>query len=426
MSSPVHANPLTVAFKTFGCRLNQAEAATFEAAFAVAGFARVQPGPSARVIVVHSCAVTRKAESEGLKLLRALRARCPAACLVLTGCTVEACGMERLRALGIDLILPRQKKEALVQEVLAHLGLPAAAAGPSAPLTPLSTQRAALKIQDGCDFFCTYCIVPHTRGQPVSRPFDACVAEAEALIAAGFRELVITGCNTACFRDGPRNLIHLLTALLALPGLGRIRLGSIEPGTVEREVIALMANAPRICRFLHLPVQSGDNGVLAAMGRRYTAEQVAETAREALRLMPDLALGADFICGFPGETEEAFGRTLRLAEALPFSKLHVFPYSERPGTPAAGFANRVPTDVRKRRARELIALGTRSRAAFAQRFLGRPVEMLAERVDSEGAAHGWSGEYLACSVRGVPPGSRRTLCTFTVDAVCGDILHGSL
>lgn len=418
---------MTVAFKTFGCRLNQAETAKFETAFAAAGFTRVPFGSPASVIVVHSCAVTQKAENEGLKLLRSLRARWPSACLVLTGCTVEACQGGLLHELGLDLIVPREQNDDLVSLVLRHLH-PQSAVPPqpsASTLTPSrNTQRAALKVQDGCDFFCSYCIVPHTRGRPVSRPFDDCLEEAKALIGAGFQEIVLTGCNTACFSDGSRNLTHLLSALLELPGLGRLRLGSIEPGTVEREIVALMAASPKICRFLHLPIQSGDNGVLATMRRRYTVEHVTETLREALRLMPDLALGADFICGFPGETPEAFGQTLRLAQALPFSKLHVFPYSERPGTPAATFGNRVPPAERKRRALQLIAQEKLNRAAFAQRFLGRTVDVLVERFDKDGAAHGWSGEYLACAVRGVPHTCRRSLVSFVVDAVAGDTLIG--
>jgi threonylcarbamoyladenosine tRNA methylthiotransferase MtaB len=420
---------MTVAFKTFGCRLNQAETAQFEKAFTAAGVVRVPFGLPARIIVVHSCAVTQKAENEGLKLLRALRTRWPASCLVLAGCTVEACHAENLRALGLDLIVPREQKDRLVWLTLRHLGLQT----PDTPLSPSSlgalppsrsTQRAALKIQDGCDFFCSYCIVPHTRGRPVSRPFEDCLNEARSLIAAGFQEIVITGCNTACYVDGSHRLTHLLSALTALPGLGRIRLGSIEPGTVEREIIAFMATSDRICRFLHLPVQSGDNGILAAMRRRYTVENVKETLHEALQLMPDLALGADLICGFPGETPEAFERTHALTKELPFSKLHVFPYSERPGTPAAAYRESVPPSERKRRAQILIGQEKRNRQAFAQRFLGHPVELLVERFDKEGTAHGWSGQYLACAVSGIPRDRRRMLCSFTVDAASEGVLSG--
>ncbi len=400
---------MTVSFKTFGCRLNQAETAQFEAEFAAAGFTRVPFGTPSRVVVIHSCAVTQKAENEGLKLLRALRGSNPDTRLVLTGCTVEACDAERLRSLNLDLVVPREQKDALVHLVLRLLGLTRV----SAPAVPArSTQRASLKIQDGCDFFCAYCIVPHTRGQPRSRSFEACLDDARAFLDAGFHEIVVTGCNIACYADGSRRLVDLLAALAALPGLGRLRLGSVEPGTVERDVLALMADFPKICPFLHLPVQSGDNGVLAAMRRRYTVEEVAATLRDALRRMPLLGLGADLITGFPGESLEAFERTHDLLRAFPFSNLHVFPYSERPGTPAASFGGSVPAAERKRRAHVLIKQGALNRSAFAQRLVGRPVELLVERFDSEGRAHGWSGEYLACRVSGIPRDRRRTLCSF--------------
>ena len=413
---------MTVAFKTFGCRLNQAETAQFEADFVAAGFIRVPFGAQARVIVIHSCAVTQKAESEGLKLLRALRSRSPDACLVLTGCTVEACGEEGLRDLRLDLIIPRDRKSEIVPLVMRHLGLTYAPA-PTVPSN--STQRASLKIQDGCDFFCSYCIVPHTRGAPRSRPFDACLKEARTLIAAGFHEIVVTGCNIACYADGSRTLANLLKELLALPGLGRLRLGSIEPGTVEREVLALMAESPKLCKFLHLPVQSGDNAVLALMRRRYTVEDVSETLRDALRRMPLLGLGADLICGFPGETALAFEHTRALLRAFPFSKLHVFPYSERPGTPAAAFGGSIPVAERKRRAQVLIKQGEDSRNAFAQRFIGRAVDVLVERFDKDGSAHGWSGEYLACAVGGgIPRSRRRTLCAFTPVSAQNGVLCG--
>ena len=413
---------MTVAFKTFGCRLNQAETAQFEAEFASAGFTRVPFGTQADVVVIHSCAVTQKAENEGLNLLRTLRSRWPAACLILTGCTVEACGEDSLRDLHLDLIVPREQKDKLVSLVTQHLGLPYDPA-PAAPAQ--STQRASLKVQDGCNFFCSYCIVPHTRGQPRSRPIDVCLTDARALIGAGFHEIVVTGCNIACYSDGSRTLVDLLNALLELPGLGRIRLGSIEPGTIEREVIALMADSQKLCQFLHLPIQSGDNAVLARMRRHYTVEDVSQTLRDALLRMPHLGLGADIICGFPGETAEAFEHTRALLHAFPFSKLHVFPYSERPGTPAASFSDSIPTIERKLRAQALIKQGENSRNAFAQRFIGNPVDVLIERFDKDGSAHGWSGEYLACVVGGgVPRNRRRTLCAFTPEAVRDGVLSG--
>lgn len=414
---------MTVAFKTFGCRLNRAESANFESSFTAAGFARVPFGTRADVVVFHTCAVTQSAENECLKLIRSLRKKEPSAVLVMAGCAVEAAARDTLHALGVDLIVSRESKEDLVPIVLRHLGL-ARRAGAAVPVR--STKRASLKIQDGCDFFCTYCIVPHTRGLPRSRPFDDCLRDAQAFIAAGFQEIVVTGCNIACYSEGRRGLIDLLAALAGLAGLGRLRLGSIEPGTVEQEVSALMAGTETICKFLHLPIQSGDDAVLSRMGRRYTRDQLTETVNQALALMPDLSLGADFICGFPGETAEAFEQTLLLAESFPFSKLHVFPYSERPGTPACGFEGTVPVPERHRRTKRLIERGQAQRSRFAQRFLGKPVEFLIERYDQEGRACGWSGEYLPCVVRGVPRDRLRALCAFTPERVQGDTLYGGI
>jgi threonylcarbamoyladenosine tRNA methylthiotransferase MtaB len=228
----------------------------------------------------------------------------------------------------------------------------------------------------------------------------------------------------ACYADGTHRLIDLLAALAALPGLGRLRLGSIEPGTIEGAVAEWMAGSEKLCKFLHLPIQSGDDAVLARMGRRYTSAQVIDTVRRARALMPDAAFGADLICGFPGESAEAFERTLRMVAELDFSNLHVFPYSERPGTPACAYDGSVPVIERRKRARRLIAQGGAQREAFAQRFVGRRTEVLVERFDRNGRACGWNGEYLPCAVTGVPRERLGDLCTFTVEAVAGVTLTG--
>ena len=414
---------MTVAFKTFGCRLNRAETAQFEAAFVAAGFERVPFGSPADIVIFHTCAVTQSAENEGLKLIRAIRKKEPDTLLVLTGCAVEAVRPETLNELGVDLLVTREKKNELVSLVAQHVGQDMC----SAPPVPLhTTKRASLKIQDGCDFFCSYCIVPHTRGLPRSRPFETCLQDAQAFIGAGFHEIVVTGCNIACYADGGRNVVDLLAALSALPGLGRLRLGSIEPGTVESDVVALMAQTPTICHFLHLPLQSGDNGILSRMGRRYTVEEITATLCRALEQIPDLALGADFICGFPGETDEAFERTVQLVKAFPFSKLHVFSYSERQGTPACDFSGKIRIPERRERTRHLIALGETKRAIFAQRFLNKPVEFLVEYFNREGQACGWSGEYLHCLVDGVSRDHHCKLCTFYPRQIQGNTLYGSI
>ncbi len=401
-----------VAFHTLGCRLNQAETAAMAGRFHDLGIERCGRGEPADVVVLHSCVVTGAAEQESLRLLRRLRRSCPRALLVVAGCATRSVAAERLRDAGADLVVPQEQKAALPDLAAAALGLPAVpAAPPSLPL--FATARAWIKVQDGCDFRCAYCIVPDTRGAPRSRSFAAVLDEAAALAARGFRELVLTGVNLGCYADGPHTLPDLVRALARLPAPFRIRLGSIEPGTVEGAFAELAAGEPRLCRMLHLPLQSADPGILRAMRRRYTAAQYEAAAEAALRHLPRLGLGADVITGFPGEDDAAFEATRRFIERLPFSNLHVFPFSERPGTPAATLPDRVPVALRRERARTLRALADRKRRAFAGQFIGREVELLVERVDAGGVGHGWTGEYLPARISRLAPDATGALCRFT-------------
>ncbi|MDD4102529.1 MAG: MiaB/RimO family radical SAM methylthiotransferase [Kiritimatiellae bacterium] len=414
---------MRVAFKTFGCRLNRAETAQYEDEFAAAGCEIVPLGAEPDIVVFHTCVVTAAAENECLRLIRSQRKKKANSLFVVSGCAVHAIPEERLLSLGVDLVIARANKDMLTPTILRKVGL--AQGDVSAPAPTRKMSRALLKVQDGCDFFCSYCIVPHTRGLPHSKPMEECLKNASAFIAAGFSEIVVTGCNIACYAHGSDRLPQLLAALAALPGLGRLRVSSIEPGTVETEVAQLMAANDKLCRFLHLPAQSGDNDILARMGRRYTADQLAQTISDIVKLVPGLGLGTDIIAGFPGETREAFGNTRAWLAALPFNNLHIFPYSERPGTPAAAFDNQVPLAERKERARQLIDLGSDLRNKFADACVGHRSELLVERFDKNGLAHGWSGEYLPCVVSGVPRDRRRSLVNFRTDCSAGGTLHGT-
>jgi threonylcarbamoyladenosine tRNA methylthiotransferase MtaB len=411
---------MTIGLKVFGCRLNQAEGAEYITQFEAAGFERVPLDDVADVILVYSCTVTRKAENECIKTLRQLRAAHPKSFLVLAGCAAETCDHEALKGVT-DLVVTRASKEELVRIVAKHKGsVPTVASATHVPR--LSTQRATLKIQDGCGFRCSYCIVPHARGEPRSRSLAACLEEAQAYCDAGFQELVITGCNTACYRDGAHTLCELVHAALQLRKLGRIRLGSIEPGTVERELIDLMVSDARLCRSLHLPIQSGCDEILRRMKRRYTVSNLRATLKYAFEKIPDLALGTDMIVGFPGESLSDFEETCQLIHDYPFANVHVFPYSERPGTSAAEMEGQVPVTERKRRAKALSQLAARQRASYLQRFLGKEVTFLVEHFDRAGRACGWSAEYLPCAVHGVPVSARKSLQAFTVTAVAGGVL----
>ncbi|MBP5509635.1 MAG: MiaB/RimO family radical SAM methylthiotransferase [Kiritimatiellae bacterium] len=414
---------MTVSFKTFGCRLNRAETVRFEQAFAEAGVATVPFGESSDIVVIHTCAVTQTAESECLRLARSLRRKNPGVFLVLSGCAAESAKPETLASLGMDLIVHRNGRDKLAATVLDRLAERGSVDLPETAAPPNGTKlhRALLKVQDGCSCFCTYCIVPHTRGVPRSRPFEACLEEAGRLLAEGFREIVVVGCNLAFYEDGGRTLPDLLRALTGLSGNGRIRLSSLEPGKCEREVVSLMAQEPRLCNFLHLPLQSGSDPVLKRMGRGYSVAELRRVLDTICEQVPMLGLGADFITGFPGETEAMFNETKQLIESYPFSNLHVFPYSERPGTPAAAFDGKVPPETRKRRAHELIELREQKKATFAKRHLGRTVDVLVERIQ-DGSASGWTEDYLECRFETTPPPRQGELVKAVPYAVDGTAL----
>lgn len=395
---------MRIAFKTFGCRLNHAEALDAEACFQADGHLIVDLDAAypPDVIVVRGCSVTAKAQHECEKEIARLRRRFPAAEIRLRGCLPAA-----------SAVSARRKEET------------------SGSPIPLRTSRAYLKVQDGCSGRCAFCIVPRFRGPPVSVPFDHVLARARAFLAAGYRELVVTGCNLALYHDAGRRLPDLLAALAALTGptpVHRIRLGSLEPGLCGPALLDVMAVHPNICRFLHLSLQSASNHILKRMNRPYEVEDVTAFCARAVHLIgPRLTLGADVIAGFPGETDADHAATLRfLANPLNhstaadplrapfFSLLHVFPYSERPGTPAATMEGPLPRAVRLARARELEALGRRQRVAFARSFVGQEVEVCVERAGD----HGWTAEYLPCLL--ASPAPRRSLVTVRIASCDAD------
>ena len=393
---------VNIAFQTFGCRLNRAEALDQEARLLAEGHAVVAlgKGPSPDVIVVRGCSVTARAERDCRKAVARLRVRFPSARIEISGCL---------------------KDKGIAAPYMQERAAPAASSIP----VPLRTARAYLKIQDGCSGKCAFCVVPSFRGKPRSVPFGQVLARARAFLSAGFRELVVTGCNLALYRDSGRGLPDVLAALAALGASHRVRLGSLEPGVCDGGVLDAFAAHANICRFIHLSVQSGANAVLKRMNRPYSIETADRFCSEAVRrLGPRLALGADVITGFPGETDADFAATRAFLLRHPFASLHVFPYSERPGTPAATMDGAVPLAVRRARAKGLQDVGRAARRAFAASFMGKDVEVCVERGQT-----GWTAEYLTCALK-VPDDlkhlrnglSRRSLVRGRVIRVAGESL----
>jgi threonylcarbamoyladenosine tRNA methylthiotransferase MtaB len=289
---------------------------------------------------------------------------------------------------------------------------------------PLRTARAYLKVQDGCSGSCTFCIVPKFRGKSESVPFDELLERARRFIDAGYREIVVTGCNLSLYASQGKRLAELIAALAATDRGVRIRLGSLEPGERALETVHAIAENANICRFLHIPVQSGSDRILKAMQRPYSVEAVEELVKLADSLIDDVALGCDMMAGFPGETQADFLESAKLLKRCRFTNAHVFPYSERPGTPAAAFPSPIPKDIRSARAKQLAEIAERERKRFKRGFVGKRVEVL---IEDERKSAGWTSQYLwfersRPQSRNAP--KRREIAVFTVGEIKNGVLRG--
>jgi threonylcarbamoyladenosine tRNA methylthiotransferase MtaB len=412
--------PLRASFHTLGCRLNQAETATISAAFAARGYTIVDAGEETDVHVINTCAVTEGAEAKCRQAVRAALRRSPHAYVVVTGCYAQV-GVEALQSIdGLDLIVGTEDKMRLADlvDVPQKLGQPRVVHSKKISRDDFTIDivgdysnqtRANLKIQDGCNFACAFCIIPFTRGGARSRKLDDIVREAHGLVERGHRELVLTGVNVGTYASDGHDLLRVVQVLEDVAGLQRLRLSSIEPTTIPDAFIDWMATSRLFCPYLHVPVQSGDDSVLERMKRHYTrAEFVAFVERAAARI-PDICLGTDVMVGFPGEDEPAFTNTRTLLADLPLAYFHVFPYSERPHTYAQRYTDPVPPAVIQERSRLLRDLSGRKKAAFYRRFVGRSARVLFERREESGLYTGFSDNYIKVGVSTVDDIANRLL-----------------
>ncbi|MCL2336095.1 MAG: tRNA (N(6)-L-threonylcarbamoyladenosine(37)-C(2))-methylthiotransferase MtaB [Firmicutes bacterium] len=381
-----------VAVATLGCKVNQYESAALEELFRRRGYLVVDFAQPADVYVINTCTVTHLGDRKSRQLIRrAVRAN-PAAVVAVTGCYVQNAPHEVLAIEGVDLVVGAGRRAAIVELAEgAGQGNKRAAvgdfAGPSEfeELPGEASQdrvRAFLKVQEGCENFCTYCIVPYARGPLRSRAPEKVLSGAAELLSHGCKEIVLTGIHTGAYGrepGGAMGLAELLAKLAVLPGLLRLRLSSLEPHDVTGEILDLLASGPPFCRHVHIPLQSGDDAILKAMGRTYDRLYFRRLSNAIRAKIPDCGITTDVMVGFPGETDSHFANTLQFAAQMQFSGLHVFKYSPRRGTPAADFDRQVAPAVKDRRSRQLIALGREMTGRFAAGYLGQTVEVLAEQ-----------------------------------------------
>ena len=405
-----HGRRVTV--YTIGCRLNQAESALLSDRFAHFGFVPVSLGEPTDVLVVNSCSVTEEAESDCRRVVRRVLRNSPHATVAVTGCYAQT-GVEALRAMqNIDFIVGAQYKMRL-PEYLETLPLSEKPSQPEVIHTKkidhqnfevegigqYSTTRANLKIQDGCQFMCAFCLIPFARGRERSRKIDNAIQEAHALAARGHRELVLTGVNIGQYHDNGLELLELIQRLEEVEGIDRIRISSIEPTTIPEALLEHMGTSEKLCRYLHIPIQSGDEAVLKAMNRRYSVGEFKEFIEKAVELVPDLCVGTDVMVGFPGEGEEQFANTRAVVQELPLAYLHVFSFSDRPGTAAVRMHDHVPGHTIKDRSRKLAELSRVKRLAYYQRFVGRTVQVLFESKHKHGIWTGLTDNYVRVGVQ---------------------------
>lgn len=415
-----------VSLHTLGCKVNQYETRETAAELLRMGYQVVPFGQPADVCVVNTCSVTDQADGKSRAAIRRARRAGDDPLVVATGCYVETApeavaGMPEVEAVVRNV--DKLRLAEVVDETLRRSGrllfdLPEGSASvvPEGELVTLMAQgegamartRAVIKIQDGCNHFCSFCIIPFTRGRLRSRAADEVLIEARRLAGEGFRELVLTGICLGDYGDekgfgrGERDpLAVLLEVLAAIPGIERIRMSSIDPADTSQELIEAMARLPQVCRHLHLSLQAGDEEVLQRMRRRYTAAEFRDLVSRIYAAMPDAGLTCDVIVGFPGETEAQFQETVRLCEEARFVKIHAFPYSQRTGTLAARLPDDVPSAEKQRRVDVLLRLSERLGLEFAERYVGEEALVLVEQRDRQsGQLSGLTGNYLRVAFDG--------------------------
>ncbi len=390
--------------ENFGCRATQADGAALERQFRERGLTRADSTLQAEVVVLNTCTVTASADQDARSAIRRVRRQNPEAKIIVTGCYAQRAPQELMAIAGVDLVVGNSHKHTIADSILPKASgsfVPVAHLGASldskvmvgdifahtellaAPVfeasAPHEKTRPNLKIQDGCNNRCSFCVIPYVRGRSRSLKPEHVIREVDSLVASGYREIVLSGINLGRWGREltPRmSFTSLLREILRITGIEKIRISSVEPMDWTNELIELVASSPRICKHAHVPLQSGSDKILRRMHRKYRPWHYADRIERIRRAMLDAAIGADVMVGFPGESDDDFEQTRTFIDSLPFTYLHVFTYSSRPGTPSADMPDQVPVQVARERNRILRELATEKKRNFMQSFIGREVEAI--------------------------------------------------
>ncbi len=394
---------MRIAFATLGCKINQYETDLLRQDFQSRGNTVVPFDEKADVYIINTCSVTAKSDTQCRQIIRAAVRKAEGAKIVVTGCYAETRPEEIRRIAGVDLVVGNSDKMKIARQIMTSSAGRETDSTPQSPNAAAERTRGFLKIQDGCDNHCSYCIVPFARGRARSAAPWGVISEFEQLVRAGYAEIVLTGIHIGSYGIDlaePTDLAAMVATLVSRRGNSRLRLSSIEPREITDRLIELLGKG--LCRHLHIPLQSGDDNILSSMKRNYSSGYYRTLLCGISRTVPGVALGADVMVGYPGEGENEFLNTLRLVEETPLTHLHVFSYSPRPGTAAATMDNQVPEATKKRRNEELRTLGLKKNFIFRQNNCGADLKVIVEnKADSRtGLFTGLTDNYIRVSIIG--------------------------
>ncbi|MCU6707660.1 tRNA (N(6)-L-threonylcarbamoyladenosine(37)-C(2))-methylthiotransferase MtaB [Paenibacillus sp. J5C_2022] len=409
----------TVAFYTLGCKVNFYDTEAIWQLFKNEGYEQVDFESTADVYLINTCTVTNTGDKKSRQIIRRAIRRNPDAIIAVTGCYAQTSPAEIMAIEGVDLVIGTQDRDKIMgfigqiqrdrQPVNAVRNIMKTRSFEELDVPDFSERtRAFLKIQEGCNNFCTFCIIPWSRGLSRSRDPKSVIQQAKELVASGYKEIVLTGIHTGGYGDEMENynLTSLLWDLDKVEGLERIRISSIEASQIDEAMIEVLNRSSKMCRHLHIPLQAGDNRVLKRMRRKYTTEEFAAKIKLLQAAMPGVAITTDVIVGFPGETEEMFENGYKFMEELGFAEMHVFPYSKRTGTPAARMDDQIDEELKNERVHQLIDLSERMQLQYAKRYVGEVLDVIPEReykgAEGRGLMMGYSDNYLNIVFEGSP------------------------